>query len=439
MALDNENVEKPELGEEREQVQSSFGGDAILHTSAQTVEETAPVKESILFFISAMGCTLGWTAVLSNLVFYTDTLGIDSFLILNLAVFSPLLPVTVAQAIWDSKLDKQFKSLRSFSFRGNVGYSTTFLCLLLLPWASTSLNLLAITSLLLGFSSAILHGMLKQMASFIYPNCGRLSAAVTAGLQASAVLVLIVSVVSGFGRRSNKDGLKAFYFSNAAILVICWLSFHSLLYSSRGVLRSMSRRDSLFEGNEAETPLLPRPAEYDSLDADGQELSLWQLSKKSWPVGISIMLTVSSSMAVSSWFNRFESADVSNQSFPQLLFYTRIFSDLLGRPSTLYLTSQSPTSIFTASTLRLLLSPLFFIYSSTTILPKNDSAVIVSVFLFSFTSGFLVTRAYQLAPSLLNDQERERNLTKQTSLLSVFFSISVLLGLFATFALRAVL
>lgn len=441
MDFDDENANSSD--EERNQMIPSGRRESddnnIVQDSLSNDDETAPVKDSILFFTSAMGSTIGWTSVLSNLVFYTDTLGIDSYLILNLVVFGPLLPVTIAQALWDLKLDKRFKSWNSFSFRGTVGYSITFVCLLLLPWASSSLTILAITSLFLGLSSAALHGMLKQMASFIYPNCGRLPAAVTAGLQASAILVLIVSVTSGFGRCANEKGLKLFYFSTAGMLLICWLSFSLLLRSSQGVLRSMRRRDSLFE-DEADRPLLSGSAmEYDDEFGRDDELSLWQLSKKSWPVCLTIMFTVSSSMAVSSWFNRFESADPLNQSFPQILFYTRLFADLLGRPATLCLTTKSSSLILFLSTARLLLSPLFFIYSSTTLLPKNDFAAVVSVFLFAFTSGYLVTLAYQLAPTLLSDNERERNLTKQTSLLSIFFSVSVVLGLCATFTLRSLL
>jgi hypothetical protein len=117
-----------------------------------------PVVETLLFFLSAVGCTIGCTAVLSNLVFYSDTLGLDSFLFLNVAVFAPMLPVTLAQALWDAKFYRRFQSLKSFLFRGTVGFFVTLLCLLLLPWASQSLVHLTVTSVFLGLSSAVLHG-----------------------------------------------------------------------------------------------------------------------------------------------------------------------------------------------------------------------------------------------------------------------------------------
>jgi len=436
------------------------------HSSSPTEEKT-PIKESALFFLSAVGCTIGWTAVLSNLVYYTDTLGVDSFLFLNLAVYAPLLPVTLAQAIWDAQFDRQFQSLRSFSFRGTVGFSITLICLLLLPWSSYSLVLLSITSIFLGLASAVLHGTLKQMAAFVYPNCGRLPAAVTAGMQASAMFALVVSITSGFGRCADKAGLQLFYYTTAAILVVCWLCFQILLRYSKGVVRSMQRRDSFFRsatsGGLAEPLLLPTGEEASEQASEQEleqqhlavleneaadphqqgmalslELSTAQLWSKTWPACFAIMITVASSMSVSSWFNRVDSQDPNNTGFPQVLFYTRLLADLLGRPATLYATARpkSIVSLVAVSVLRLGFVPVFFVYTSTSLIPKNDIAAIVGVFAFAFTSGYLATLSYQLAPSLLNDHNREQNSMKQASLINVCFSASVLLGLTASFILK---
>ena len=411
-----------------------------------------PIKESVLFFLSAVGCTIGWTAVLSNLVYYTDTLGVDSFLFLNLAVYAPLLPVTLAQAIWDAQFDRRFRSLRSFWFRGTVSFSVALICLMLLPWTSKSLVLLSVTSVFLGLSSAVLQGMMIQMASFVYPSCGRLSAAVTAGMQASAVLVLAVSVTSGFGGCASSEELRSFYFTIAFLLVVCWVCFQILLNYSQGVVRSMKRRDSLFLSSpemvepllSSEEPLLSSTHEQDEdnqvqADAPPQdivELSFSDIWIKTWPVCFVIMLTVGSSMSVASWFNRVESQDATNAAFPQVLFYTRLLADLMGRLSTLYGAPKSIVSLVALAVLRLGFVPIFFIYTLTNLIPKNDVAAALGVFGFAFTSGYLATLSYQFAPTLLSDHERERNTTKQASLINVCFSASVLLGLAASFVLN---
>jgi len=428
---DNIEEEIVPLNEETEHIERNFPS-LIMNT------ETAPLKESILFFLSAAGSTLGWTALLSNLVFYTDTLGVDSFLILNLAVYGPLLPITLLQTIFDSKFDQQFKSMKSFIFRGSVAFLTTFICLILLPWTSKSLKNVSITALFLGLSSAILHGMLKQMASFVYPSCGRLPAAVTAGMQASAVFVLIISIACDFDDYNSSRGMEKFFFANAAVLVVCWCSFYALLRSSRGVMKSMRRRDSLFE-NEDQYNLLESDGRPDITINNSGELPLSQLIRKSWPAYVTIFITVSSSMSLSSWFNRFQSEDAMNQGLPQVLFYTRLFADLLGRPATLYLSPKSIKYVLCGALLRVLTTPIFFVYSSTSLIPRNDLAITIGVFIFSFTSGYLVTLAYQLAPFLIHENERERNRTQQNSLLNVFFSVSVVLGLIITFIFRATL
>jgi hypothetical protein len=152
-----------------------------------------------------------------------------------------------------------------------------------------------------------------------------------------------------------------------------------------------------------------------------------------------IILTVGSSMSVSSWFNRVQSQDPTNTSFPQLLFYTRLFGDLLGRPLTLFAAPKSIVTLNILSLTRLSFVPFFFLYTSTNLIPTSDFWIVVGVFVFSFSSGYLVTLSYQLAPSLLSDHERERNLMKQTNLINVCFSASVLLGLTSSIVLMGVM
>ena len=420
--------------------------DDDLFRTFQTPGNRTPFTETILFFLSAVGCTIGYTAVLSNLVYYSDTLGLDSFLLLNVAVFAPMFPVTLSQAIWDAKFDRQFQSLRSFLFRGSVGFSITFLCLLLLPWASQSLLFVSVTSVFLGLSSAVLHGMLKQMASFVYPHCGRASAAVNAGMQASGLLVLAVSIMYGFGGSTYKEGLYWFYNTISAMLIVCWACCQVLLMCSQGVSQSMQRRDAINTSPEMEESLLSPSRENDANDQhesviprDSLELSFATLWNTSWPVCAVIILTVGSSMSVSSWFNRFESQDPTNTSFPQVLFYTRLFADLLGRPVTLFVAPKSIVTLNILSLARLSFVPIFFLYTSTNLIPKSDMWVVVGVFAFSFSSGYLVTLSYQLAPTLLIYHERERNLMKQTNLINVCFSASVLIGLTSSIVLMGVM
>ena len=79
---------------------------------------------------------------------------------------------------------------------------------------------------------------------FAYPGCGRLAAAVTAGLQASAVFVLVVSLVNPGSSYTSRHWLHCFYVAIAVLVGVCWLGFQRLMTHSQDVYRSMLRRDS---------------------------------------------------------------------------------------------------------------------------------------------------------------------------------------------------
>jgi len=440
--------------------------------------------EIALFFMSGVGSTLAWTAILSNLVYYTATLGKESYLYLNIAVFAPLLPVFLIQAGWDSHFDRRYGSLKSYSYRGIVGFSIVSVALGLIPSASDNLLTLSLLTLAIGVSSAVLHGTLKQMASFVYPKCGRLPAALNSGMQASAALVLIVSLSTGFGGRSDsgKSTIYQFYMSIGALHLLCWVAFQLLMFYSKDVLRCMLLRDTSFHNLESmvevEEPLLMVDSDTgsdtgndevdsralihddDAIDTSTNgtieewgddepferpvrvtqesELSYKELWGITRPCCVSLMFTVGASMSVASWFNRVQSADPSNHSLPRVLFYIRLFMDFLGRPATLWI---PPTSIFCVkivTAIRFCFVPLFFVYvaAGDNILPRNDVAVIIGVALFSFTSGYNATACYQLAPDMLGAGQKGST-PKQAGLINVCFSASIVIGLGVSLVLMA--
>lgn len=401
-----------------------------------TPARRAQAKEVALFFLASAGSTIGWTAVLSNLVYWTDSLGVESFLYLNLAVYLPLFPIFLAQALYDSHYDRVYQSQRSFFFRGTLSFLLTLVAVGLIPLASHNLMFLSTIALVLGTASAVLHGTLKQMASFVYSNCERLPAAVASGMQASAALVLSVTLSTGFGHCGDSSKLNMFFTCIAVIISICWASFQALMSSSPDVERSLFRRDSPIGG--LVEPLLSTTEEecdergHESRPGDVAYRELWN---STWQACGALMVTVGSSMAVASWFNRVQSEDPTNLSLPQVLFYVRLFADLLGRPATLFFPIKSIRCIGVMAGLRISVVPIFFIYCSTDIIPKNDALVIASVALFSFSSGYLATSCYQLAPALLTEDLHVSASSKQAGLLNVCFAVSVLLGLLVSFIL----
>lgn len=315
----------------------------------------------------------------------------------------------------------------------------TILATILLPLMSQSLFWLSCNAVVMGIAGSLLHGMLKQLSSMACRD-GQLPVAVTAGMQASAIFVLAISFMTGFGRTGNSHGLSAFFVLVALLEVGCAYCFFRLMFSSHRIRNTLGRRDTSFQ---ITAPLLRSntsdgeiaegsSSDQSDFDVNTNELPIKELLVKTWPACLTIGVTVASSMLVSSCFDRVQSEDEEFQALPQVLYYTRLFSDLLGRPATLVARPDSSGTLIMLSLLRLSFVPIFFLYTNSTMIPKNDMAAIVAIFLFSFSSGFLATVSYQIAPMLLQPNEREMNRGFQASLINVCFSFSIVIGLVAS-------
>ena len=174
---------------------------------APTTSASASGLETVLFFFSGLGSSLCYIATLSSLVFYKSTYGAQSYIYINLAVYLPLLPVAIAQARYDQDVDRLVGSANAFLCRGIVGYVLSIGALASIPLSNGGLIFVCLPAVVIGAAGAILQGILYQMASFVSANCAAstqsLKAAVAAGIQASALVALLVSVGTGFGSSAD--------------------------------------------------------------------------------------------------------------------------------------------------------------------------------------------------------------------------------------------
>ena len=425
--------------------------------------------EVVLFFFSGLGSSLCYIATLSSLVYYKVRYGPQSYIYINLAVYLPLLPVALAQARYDQDVDRLVGSANAFLCRGVVGYVLSIGALASIPLdADGGLVWVCIPAVVIGAAGAILQGILYQMASFVSSNCAAstqsLKVAVAAGIQASALISLVVSVGTGFGSSADDTVHDLRHFNKVICLMETFIFglFIFLMGYSRRVHHAMIQRDSSIslaravdesadsisvdESEPDETPLLQdseNEGEW-SLDAEDQadpnrpivprsvELSYHQLWKYSSRCCISLLLTLIPSFLVASWFTKVQTDFVM---LPQILFYVRIISDFSSRLLTVYKSPASQKELLALACFRLVLVVIFFINAASSTFPHRDALSIMLVGAIAFGSGYLVTGAYQLAPSALPGRYRERNATKQSAFLNVGFSLSALLGLFVSLAL----
>jgi len=456
----------------------------------------------LLFYVIGIGVSAGWTSVLACLVFYTETLGVNSFVFLNLAAYAPLLPITILQAKYDTHFDRKFgSSILTYTFRGYIGFVINCITLGIIPWVSSSSSftttttttsstvLLCLITLLLGTASSVLFGTLQQMASFIYRSCGRLQAALAAGYQSSAILILFVSLGTGFGSSGSEQGLYAFYYACAGIVFLSGIAFHVLMKYSRDVVTSMSKRDSVInnkdprqenttttttttttkavhhthsetgkeslmkvvdDGSSSSMMDMEESSNYKKNNDESSIITYEDLWKKSWLCCLSLMIVVVSNGMIASWINRIQSIDETNQSLPQVLFYARNFADIVGRPFSLLLWStpidnNTQTFLRIVSIIAILQAvislPLFYTYTitpTTSLLPQSDVVIISFVAIISFISGAIKTILYQRAPSLLTTTTNNNTTTNKVqmmqthqmiTLLNICYSIAVLIGI----------
>uniref|UniRef100_A0A7S4NG16 Uncharacterized protein n=1 Tax=Odontella aurita TaxID=265563 RepID=A0A7S4NG16_9STRA len=440
--------------------------DASCESSASAhASSPAPPALLLLFLLSSIGASLPYISALSSLVPLSAAYGENSFVLLNLAVYVPLLPVSLLQARFDHEYDAQVGSYRAFLFRGVVGYGISALAMVAY-WKAPSLPWVVLCAIVLGSSGAALQGMLNQMASFVSSD-PVLKTAVSAGMQCSAFVVLAASLLTGYGETVSNDGMEVFFVGLATVqALVCGAAFVTLMWSSRPVAKAMLRRDSsilvpLISSDREESSdrnsnfdtdndqhfsggfgeLDRRSSSTTSEDENNSinELLYSQLWTRTAPCALTLILTLVPSFMVGSWFTH---VHTTSMALPQDLFYVRIASDLVGRLVTIFEGPLRPRSVRLISSLaagRVLVVLAFFAHASTDPygwLPQARDAVSMAfVAVIAAMSGYLMTGCYQLAPGRLHPGEREENLTKQAGLLNVAFAIAALVGIWSSLAL----
>ena len=112
---------------------------------------------------------------------------------------------------------------------------------------------------------------------------------------------------------------------------------------------------------------------------------------------------------------------------------------MLGRPCTVLLRLiHTPRRMVTAAVIRLLFLPVFFLYTfGGDVIPKSDILITVFVGLFAFSSGFINTVAYQLAPTMIPTELRIANGARVANMINTVFHAAVYGGLMVSFIVFA--
>jgi len=123
-----------------------------------------------------------------------------------------------------------------------------------------------------------------------------------------------------------------------------------------------------------------------------------------------------------------------SSTLPQILFFTKLFSDTFSRPLTMLIPKPKSKYWYLLMTfLRLaIFLPIFFLYIYNLMGIQNDFFIIAMVSLYSLTSGLFGTFGYQLAPILVEHQNAKLVAANQMNL---SFNTGCCIALVASFTI----
>jgi len=152
--------------------------------------------------------------------------------------------------------------------------------------------------------------------------------------------------------------------------------------------------------------------------------------KRIWPCVLGMFLNIFGSIFLMPFYPYIP----GNSTLPQILFFTKLFSDTLSRPLTMLLPKPKSKYWYLLMTfLRLaIFLPIFFLYIYDHMGVRNDYFIISMVSLFSLTSGLFGTFGYQLAPTLLQHQNSKLIAANQ---LNLSFNTGCVMALVASFTI----
>lgn len=442
-----------------------------------------------------MGVAVGFSAILASLVYFKALYGPTSFLYINLAVYGPSLPTAIIQSRFDSVNDRSFGSRKSFLVRAIFYFTGSAAALTCIPLSSPDdFVLLMVLGLIVGTLSGLAYGSFYQLVSTIKSD-GKLQATFAMGYQGAGVIVFLIQLLFHFTSDVVSDPDLWYFFTAAGLVEMVSLSAYVYLHCKSEALanafllhdRSVAMRPvihtqdttiysrmSFSIGEEGRQSILnslvvdndPIVTERDTIgtvqsttdqlssvgavvhnkeeeqeEEEGEnkkhteaeeQLSFKEVAHRIWPCMLALFFTIFSNLFVMAFYTFVPSSNGAE--LGQILFFVKLFSDMLGRPSTVLCPFVKTTRLLLIGTfLRFAAVPVFFIYTFTDIIPRNDWVFCICVGVFSYTAGYLNTVCYQLAPNML-----QGNGAKIANVINTVFHAAIFMSLVGSFFVRYV-
>lgn len=179
---------------------------------------------------------------------------------------------------------------------------------------------------------------------------------------------------------------------------------------------------------EAETPLVQAGA-----GVGGDELATVSVSasrqalRLMWPPLAALTLSSTISLIVFPLFTYVPTSGLLGESLPKVIFFVRIFADVLGRflPRLRAFNPSSPYTPLLVSCVKLIGVPIFLLYLKSPPRLHSDVAIVLFVTLMWVMGGYINTMSNVLAPKMVPPQLK----SAAAGLMAIAFQVAHFLGL----------
>ena len=415
-----------------------------------TIEQLEKQVERYNFLWTFVSCgyMMSWTAIGSLITFFQVRQGAAFYVALYCFFYLPGLPVSILQQRFDSAIDRKFGSANTFMARVCFAMAIKVAVLFYMPSIPGNFKhnprqvpyvMLACMGLI-GIFSWLANGTVTQMCS-MFPSSSTMF--FQTGQRAPVIIVCIGSLWNKNVPASEARFDRVCH-TTALFVTIGWLAFVILARSDPGMYYFLQKDKTSSFLREP-----PADEERSSLlgggnDAQGDQDGTAHESETPAVVAravhqcrLGIFLNIFTSILVAAFFAYVQpGGDGITRNIGTILYFTRLFSDLLGRPmARMWRPSflRTDAHVLRANCLRLTLVVVFFVYTvgAGTFLPKNDIFIILVTLVLYLSAGYLVVLSYEYAPLAVNTKTGKATAgTLMNSTFQLAQCSSVVLGVF---------
>lgn len=337
----------------------------------------------VLFLFISFGYMLPWTSLGSLISYYKHTYSANFYVKLYCCYYLPGLPVALLQHQYDGVLDSRYGSRMMYMWRGVGAFLCMFTILLSMVWLDEQYELLALF-VTLGVCGWLCHGTASMLAAMHTPAA---IAYLQTGFRCPEIYTIAAVALLQIGKVATVHHLHLFYIVSANVVLVGLISWVIVVRSSASQSYFAMKDETLYGDNPEQKPLL-RPSHdihskkneantreknnsEDNLDGGddvrvdvgetfvddfgnkkgNSSLYSFQIARAKlllraiettmmrtsgqdavWPLCLALVITIFCSIFQASFFAYVDSPD--GRDIEQILYFVRLFSDLLGRPLT---------------------------------------------------------------------------------------------------------